>query len=26
MVRRILDERGLMDAEEFDLLLSKAPA
>jgi hypothetical protein len=26
MVRRILDERGLMNADEFDRLLSKTPA
>jgi hypothetical protein len=26
MVRRILDERGLLDAHEFDRLLSKTPA
>lgn len=26
MVRRILDERGLLDADQFDRLLSKTPA
>lgn len=26
MVRKILDERGLLEAREFDSLLSKAPA
>ena len=26
MVRRILDERGLMEADEFERLLNKAPA